>query len=252
MSKRRNLTLGFAILACAVLASGCTSYYKVADPQTGTVYYTQSLERESGGAVTLKDGKTNGEVTIQNSNVTSISKEQFEANRMRSGENPEAEARAAQARAAEAAAAAEAQMAAAKAAAAKEAASPERLRENLVTAKDQIDKSLAALSEVADPAQTDLKGAYARYSAQVDALKAQSQTIKGQADAMRQARQAYFAQWDQRIASINDPTLRSGAEAKRARLRAAQEKITTDSAAARDAYDPFITDLQSAQKFLSG
>jgi methionyl-tRNA synthetase len=61
-----------------VLATGCTSYYKVTDPTTGKVYYTTEL-RKSDGAATLKDARTGNTVTVQNSEVATIKKEEFES-----------------------------------------------------------------------------------------------------------------------------------------------------------------------------
>src|SRR6185295_1075192 len=131
------------------------------------------------------------------------------------------------------------------------AVSPQQLRDNLVASKDQIDRTVAALSEVADPNQTDLQAAFARYGEQLDRLERQAQGIKAEADGMREARQAYFAKWDTRIAQTENPTIRAEAEARRERLREGQQKIAADSQATRDAYDPFMTDLRDIRKFLA-
>jgi len=131
----RSIAMGAGLLVCVLLGSGCSSYYKVRDPQTGKVYYTENLKQRNGGAVTLKDGKSGDEVTIQNSEVQKINKDRYETARLTSGQNPEleaqkeaarvaeqkaqeqaAEARAAEARAAEQRAAADARAAEAKAA----------------------------------------------------------------------------------------------------------------------------------------
>jgi hypothetical protein len=59
---------------------GCGSYYKVVDPGTGKTYYTDKVKTQKGGAIKLKDASTGAEVTIQNSEVTQISKKEFKAN----------------------------------------------------------------------------------------------------------------------------------------------------------------------------
>ena len=59
---------------------GCSSYYKVVDPGSGNVYYTTKVKKEAGGAVKLKDAKTGADVTIQNSEVTKVKKDEFKAN----------------------------------------------------------------------------------------------------------------------------------------------------------------------------
>jgi hypothetical protein len=312
----RSIAIGASFLVCLLLGSGCSSYYKVRDPQTGRVYYTQDLKQRSGGAVTLKDGKSGDQVTVQNSEVQKINKDRYETARLTSGQNPEleaqqeaarvaeqkaqeqaAEARAAEARAAEQRAAADARAAEAKAAelksaeaktatdgqtasaaaaagtsaepeaalagataaggaaaavAAKQAVTPEQLRRNLVAGKDQVDRTLQSLSALTDPTQADLQGAYKRFGQQVDRMKQHAAQTKVDADAMRQTREAYFAKWDQRISQTDNATIRAEADAMRTRLRSGQEKLIADSALAKEAYDPFVADLEDARKFLSG
>ena len=58
----------------------CGGYYKVVDPASGKAYYTTKVRTEPGGAVKLKDAKSGSEVTIQNSEVTKIKKDEFKAN----------------------------------------------------------------------------------------------------------------------------------------------------------------------------
>ena len=65
-----------AVAAC--LLAGC-SHYKVTDPNSGKVYYTESVHHtKHEGFIKFKDAKTGGEVTLQSSNVEKIGKEEFE------------------------------------------------------------------------------------------------------------------------------------------------------------------------------
>jgi len=74
---------GMKTLLCAavVFAGGCTSYYKVTDPTTNRTYYTTELKKGSHGSATLKDARTGNEVTIQNSEIDPITKEEYETGR---------------------------------------------------------------------------------------------------------------------------------------------------------------------------
>jgi hypothetical protein len=65
------------VLACGALACGSTKYYQVKDPATGTTYYSEKVDKESGGAVKLTDAKTGASVTIQNSEVTEVSEQTY-------------------------------------------------------------------------------------------------------------------------------------------------------------------------------
>jgi hypothetical protein len=69
------------LLAVVLSLPGCTSYYRVTDPSTGKIYYTTEVRNERGGAVSLKDAGTGDKVTLQNSQVTKVNKEEFESNR---------------------------------------------------------------------------------------------------------------------------------------------------------------------------
>ena len=307
----RSIAMGAGLLVCVLLGSGCSNYYKVRDPQSGKVYYTTDMKQRTAGSVTLKDGKTGDDVTLQNSEVRKIDKNAYESARMTSGQNPEleaqkeaarvaeqkaqeqaAEARAAEARAAEQRAAADARAAEAKAAelktgevkaatdgqtanaaaagtsaegeaalagataaggaaAAKQAVTPDQLRKNLVAGKDQVDRTLQSLSSLTDPNTVDLQTAYKNYGTQVDRMKQHAAQTKLDSDAMRQTREAYFAKWDQRISQTDNATIRAEAEATRARLRSGQDKLIADSALAKEAYDPFMTDLEDVRKFLA-
>ena len=71
-----------AVLGCALLATGCSgsSYYKVTDPTSGKAYYAEEVKTDKGtGAIKLKDARSKADVTLQNSEVLVISKDEFKA-----------------------------------------------------------------------------------------------------------------------------------------------------------------------------
>jgi hypothetical protein len=73
MSTLRTLVV---VLLTASLAA-CAHYYKVTDPASGKVFYTEDVDRQ-GSAVKFKDAQTGGEVTLQNSEVSKIDKQAYE------------------------------------------------------------------------------------------------------------------------------------------------------------------------------
>ena len=70
-----TITLALFIVAC-----GSGYYYKVVDPATGKTYYTKKINEEKGGAIKLEDAATGSTVTIQNSEVTTIDRTEFNEN----------------------------------------------------------------------------------------------------------------------------------------------------------------------------
>ena len=63
-----------------LLGAGC-SYYKVTDPTSGKVYYTDGIWQPASQGATFKDGRNGNQVTIQNTEVETISKEEYEMGR---------------------------------------------------------------------------------------------------------------------------------------------------------------------------
>jgi 3-oxoacyl-[acyl-carrier protein] reductase len=67
-----------AVILGGALGCGGANYYLVKDPSTGKTYYSDKVDKDKGGAVTLTDSRTKSTVTIQNSEVTEISKQTYE------------------------------------------------------------------------------------------------------------------------------------------------------------------------------
>jgi len=70
---RKNLV---GAMALTVLLAGCGGYYQVRDPASSKNYYTEDIDKK-GSAVTFKDAKTGSDVTLQNSEIKEISKDDF-------------------------------------------------------------------------------------------------------------------------------------------------------------------------------
>lgn len=77
--KKKLLTVAMMISILFCMAA-CGGYYKVKDLHTDKTYYTKQIEQEENGAVKFEDPQTNSILTIQNSEVTEINKEEFKAN----------------------------------------------------------------------------------------------------------------------------------------------------------------------------
>ena len=62
-----------------MLVAGCASYYRVNDPAGTREYYTTDIDKTKAGAITFKDAKGGGVVTLQSSEVKEITEEEFNA-----------------------------------------------------------------------------------------------------------------------------------------------------------------------------
>jgi hypothetical protein len=80
----RFVRTGLGVCLVGVLVGGCgPTYYRVTDPTTNRNYYTTELKQQKGGGVRLKDAGTGRTVTLQNSEVMTVKKEEFETGKVR-------------------------------------------------------------------------------------------------------------------------------------------------------------------------
>jgi hypothetical protein len=66
-------------LLAIVFLGGCTTYYRVTDPVSGKSYYSTSVDQNKSGVTKLVDARTGSKVTIQNSEISEISKDEYNA-----------------------------------------------------------------------------------------------------------------------------------------------------------------------------
>jgi hypothetical protein len=64
---------GLMLLALVLVTAGCTTYYRVTDPSSGKVFYTDEITRGSQN-IRFKDAKSGSDVTLTTSEVKEIAK----------------------------------------------------------------------------------------------------------------------------------------------------------------------------------
>jgi hypothetical protein len=72
-----SILRALVVLLLPVSLAACAHYFKVIDPATDKVFYTEDIDRK-GSAVEFKDAQTGGMVTLQNSAITQIDKQAYE------------------------------------------------------------------------------------------------------------------------------------------------------------------------------
>jgi hypothetical protein len=74
---KNKLLVVFLTFFMMLLFTACGSYYMVKDPSSDKTYYTQKIKDKREGAIKFQDAITGSEVTIQNSEVTKIKKDDY-------------------------------------------------------------------------------------------------------------------------------------------------------------------------------
>jgi wobble nucleotide-excising tRNase len=109
-------------------------------------------------------------------------------------------------------------------------------------AKDSIDKAVKSLEslEASQPGEVNVR--FASYSKSVKALEEQSSVIRGQAEKMKAAGDAFFKEWE--AEKVVDPS-------RRDQLAASYAKIKEDMTQAREKFTPFLASLKDIESYLS-
>ncbi len=68
-----------ALLVVALLVSGCTTYYRITDKDTGKSYYTTSFDRQPNN-VRFKDHKTRQDVALPVVDIKEVTREEYDVN----------------------------------------------------------------------------------------------------------------------------------------------------------------------------
>jgi len=115
----------------------------------------------------------------------------------------------------------------------------------------QIERTLAALNDLLDNPQPDLRRQFRTFTSEVDSLDSMARRISSQADSMKSRGAAYFEQWSQDLATIQNEDIRRRSEARQQEVASRFQEIATSYTEVKTAFQPFISDLRDVQRFLS-
>jgi hypothetical protein len=122
-------------------------------------------------------------------------------------------------------------------------------RTELVKAKGQVNNAVAALDKLS--AGGNLQQNFKTYTAAVKDVQTAGDKARARATAMKENGRAYVAKWEKEMDQVSNPELRAGAAARRQKIKANYESILASGRSVRDAYQPFLKDLQDIQRALA-
>jgi hypothetical protein len=123
-------------------------------------------------------------------------------------------------------------------------------RTEIVNAKQAIDNTVKALDQVAVSANTNPRKAYEQFSKSLANLESVAAKATKRSQDMKAQGQAYFKQWEQQLAQINDPQIKALAETQKAKLQATFDSIRKYTEPLKAQFDPWLSDLKDLNKYL--
>jgi hypothetical protein len=124
-------------------------------------------------------------------------------------------------------------------------------RAEIANAKQAIDNTMKGLDQIALSATTDPRKPFEVYSKSLANLESVAAKARKRGEEMKARGQAYFAQWEQQLAQVQNPEIRKLAEQQKAKLQTTFDSIRKYTEPLKAQFDPWLSDLKDLQKYLS-
>jgi hypothetical protein len=117
--------------------------------------------------------------------------------------------------------------------------------------RDQVQRAMDALSALTSGGDANLAKNYKTYTKEVDGMTKTAETTKARAEDMKTRREAYLAEWEKKKQEVTSPEIQAHMQARAEQIKATFEGLQPAGDALREAFPPFLTELQDIQKLLS-
>ena len=124
-------------------------------------------------------------------------------------------------------------------------------RDEVVNLKQAVDGAMASLTKITESAATDPRKSYQDFAKSVDKVETALAKAEKRAADMKATGEAYFKQWEEQIADINNPDIRKLSEDREAKLNELFGKLPPAVEQAKTDFGPFLSDLKDLRTFLS-
>jgi len=124
-------------------------------------------------------------------------------------------------------------------------------RDEIVNGKKAVDATMKSLSDVAATANTDPRKAFEQYAKDVSKLESTAAAVRKRGQAMQQAGQAYFTQWEKQLSEVKDAEIRALAQQRKATLQETFDSIRKFTDPLKVNFEPWMSNLKDLQKYLS-
>ena len=115
----------------------------------------------------------------------------------------------------------------------------------------KIDAVMASLSGLVNHSGPDLKKQFKKFNSELDDLQALARDVSEETAAMQNERAAYFQQWDEDLARIENEEIRNRSTERKIAVAARFETVRANYAQVKTAFNPFLSDLEDIRRALS-
>jgi len=124
-------------------------------------------------------------------------------------------------------------------------------REEIFKGKQAIDATMQSLGQIMATANTDPRQAFQQYTKDVANLESATAKIRKRSQELKAKGELYFKQWQQELATVQNPEIRKVSEDQKAKMQATFDNIQKHADPLRAEMDPWLSDLRDLRTYLS-
>jgi DUF2959 family protein len=117
--------------------------------------------------------------------------------------------------------------------------------------RGQVQGAMDSLNALTSGDPKNLSKNYKAFSKNVEDMAKSQQTTAARAEDFKTRRDAYLAEWQKQMQEVSNPDIQALMQTREEAVKATFETLQPAAQAARDAFPPFLSDLQDIQKLLS-
>lgn len=118
-------------------------------------------------------------------------------------------------------------------------------------AAKQIDATNAALQDLMNPGQTDMRTSFANYTQNVEKMESIGKQLENHSQKMTARGNDYFAEWEKQGNTYVNPQIRELSEQRRLEMRQTYMDVPQASIGVRSALNAYLADIRDIRKYLS-
>lgn len=123
------------------------------------------------------------------------------------------------------------------------------LRAECAQGRNQIGLTLESLSRLTVPG-VELRPQFERFKAELVKMEAQAKTARDRADSMKLKGEAFFAEMEQQVKTIQNDDIRKEADKRLAKRKRSYGRVLAAMQEAKEQLVPFMSDLNDVKKLL--
>jgi uncharacterized protein YukE len=117
--------------------------------------------------------------------------------------------------------------------------------------RTEVQGALDSLKGLTSGEHANLAKNYKSFDKNVTAMTKAVKTVEARGQDMRDRRDAYLEEWNKKAKAVSSPEIQKHMEERAAAVQRVLESIQPAGQAAREAFGPFLTELQDIDKLLS-